>query len=179
MFLKYLEDSKPDGGIVEKYSKGYDDYLQAPLQPLMNNLSSLTYESFEQDPIKYNQYQEAIYLALLDKMAAYPKETIVICVAGAGRGPIVDRALEAAKKAKAAKIKVYAVEKNPNAIISMKKKQWGELVTIIHADMREWNATEKCDILVSELLGSIGDNELSPECLDGCENILKGMAIIN
>ena len=29
------------------------------------------------------------------------------------------------------------------------------------------------DILVSELLGSFGDNELSPECLDGAQKFLK------
>ena len=40
--------------------------------------------------------------------------------------------------------------------------------------MREWKGTEKADILVSELLGSIGDNELSPECLDGAQSFLKG-----
>ena len=27
---------------------------------------------------------------------------------------------------------------------------------------------------MSELLGSFGDNELSPECLDGVEHVLKG-----
>ncbi len=31
----------------------------------------------------------------------------------------------------------------------------------------------KVDILVSELLGSFGDNELSPECLDGAMRFLK------
>lgn len=40
--------------------------------------------------------------------------------------------------------------------------------------MREWDAPEKADILVSELLGSFGDNELSPECLDGAQKFLKG-----
>jgi hypothetical protein len=34
----------------------------------------------------------------------------------------------------------------------------------------EWQA----DMLVSELLGSFGDNELSPECLDGAQKFLKG-----
>lgn len=29
------------------------------------------------------------------------------------------------------------------------------------------------DILVSELLGSFGDNELSPECLDGAMRFMK------
>jgi hypothetical protein len=31
----------------------------------------------------------------------------------------------------------------------------------------------QADILVSELLGSFGDNELSPECLDGAQRFLK------
>lgn len=45
---------------------------------------------------------------------------------------------------------------------------------VIHTDMRYWTPPEKCDILVSELLGSFGDNELSPECLDGCHEVLQG-----
>ncbi len=40
------------------------------------------------------------------------------------------------------------------------------------ADMRTWSAPEQADILVSELLGSFGDNELSPECLDGAQRLL-------
>ncbi|KAK8940963.1 Protein arginine N-methyltransferase 5 [Platanthera zijinensis] len=39
--------------------------------------------------------------------------------------------------------------------------------------MRCWVAPEKADILVSQLLGSFGDNELSPECLDGAVRFLK------
>lgn len=31
----------------------------------------------------------------------------------------------------------------------------------------------QADILVSELLGSFSDNELSPECLDGAQSFLK------
>ena len=38
--------------------------------------------------------------------------------------------------------------------------------------MREWRAPAPADILVSELLGSFGDNELSPECLDGAQRFL-------
>jgi protein arginine N-methyltransferase 5 len=51
---------------------------------------------------------------------------------------------------------------------------WGDKVEVISCDMRQWNAPEKADILVSELLGSFGDNELSPECLDGAQRFLKG-----
>lgn len=39
--------------------------------------------------------------------------------------------------------------------------------------MRKWSPPTKCDILVSELLGSFGDNELSPECLDGAQKFIK------
>jgi len=48
-------------------------------------------------------------------------------------------------------------------------------VTIVHEDMRSWQAECKADIMVSELLGSFGDNELSPECLDGAQRYLKGL----
>jgi protein arginine N-methyltransferase 5 len=51
---------------------------------------------------------------------------------------------------------------------------WGDQVTVISSDMREWQPPVKADILVSELLGSFGDNELSPECLDGAQHLLKG-----
>lgn len=46
-------------------------------------------------------------------------------------------------------------------------------MTIISTDMRYFEPTEKVDILVSELLGSFGDNELSPECLDGAQKHLQ------
>ena len=44
---------------------------------------------------------------------------------------------------------------------------------MVAVDMRAWQAPEQADILVSELLGSFGDNELSPECLDGAQRFLK------
>jgi len=52
-------------------------------------------------------------------------------------------------------------------------------VTIVTADMRTWQSPEPADILVSELLGSFGDNELSPECLDGALRFLgpEGISI--
>lgn len=39
--------------------------------------------------------------------------------------------------------------------------------------MRKVQVPEQADILVSELLGSFGDNEASPECLDGAMRFLK------
>lgn len=51
---------------------------------------------------------------------------------------------------------------------------WHGQVTVVSGDMRNWEPPELADILVSELLGSFGDNELSPECLDGVQKCLKG-----
>lgn len=47
-------------------------------------------------------------------------------------------------------------------------------MTVVPRDMREWRAPEGADLVVSELLGSFADNELSPECLDGAQHCLKG-----
>lgn len=59
----FVQDRASDGP-VERYARGYEDYLQCPLQPLMDNLESQTYEVFEKDPVKYTQYQTAIYQAI-------------------------------------------------------------------------------------------------------------------
>ncbi len=42
--------------------------MQAPLQPLQDNLEMQTYETFEKDLQKYTQYEEAVLAALLDRM---------------------------------------------------------------------------------------------------------------
>lgn len=162
---------------VSQFAKGYEDYLQTPLQPLAENLESQTYEVFEKDPVKYSEYQRAVYYALLDRV---PDEAVndvitVIMVVGAGRGPLVRASFNAAKEANR-KVKLYAVEKNPNAIVTLETlnlEEWNNSVIVVSSDMRLYDAPEKADILVSELLGSFGDNELSPECLDGAQKFLK------
>uniref|UniRef100_A0A671QR82 Protein arginine N-methyltransferase 5 n=1 Tax=Sinocyclocheilus anshuiensis TaxID=1608454 RepID=A0A671QR82_9TELE len=176
-YLEYLNQNRPAPNAYEHFAKGYEDYLQSPLQPLMDNLESQTYEVFEKDPIKYSQYQQAVYRCLLDRVPEEQMETNVqvLMVLGAGRGPLVNASLCAAKQAKR-KLRVYAVEKNPNAVVTLenwKFEEWGDQVTVVSCDMREWTAPEKADIIVSELLGSFGDNELSPECLDGAQHFLK------
>jgi type II protein arginine methyltransferase len=56
-----------------------------------------------------------------------------------------------------------------------KEVEWASKnVTLLFGDMRSIDIPELADILVSELLGSFGDNELSPECLDGAVRFLKG-----
>lgn len=152
----------------------YRDHLQAPLQPLMDNLESVTYETFERDASKYIQYEEAVRCALLDVVDEDQEGTVM--VVGAGRGPLVRASLRAAERARR-KIIVYALEKNPNAIVTLQhllvEEGWQEAVQIIPGDMRTAKLDAKADVLVSELLGSFGDNELSPECLDGAQRFLK------
>lgn len=46
-------------------------------------------------------------------------------------------------------------------------------IRLVYGDMRTVEMPEKVDMVVSELLGSFGDNELSPECLDGAMRFLK------
>src|SRR5690606_4559416 len=66
-YIRHLQKSQPPPDVWENMGPGYQDYLQSPLQPLADNLESLTYEVFEKDPVKYNQYENAIKLALNDR----------------------------------------------------------------------------------------------------------------
>lgn len=132
----------------------------------------MIYDVFEKDQIKYIEYQNAIQRAIVD----IPEEVEpVVMIVGAGRGPLVQAALNASYLERR-KIKVYAVEKNPYAINTLQHRvenEWRGQVTLVHQDMRFYEPPEKADILISELLGSFGDNELSPECLDGAQRFLK------
>ncbi|XP_040572050.1 protein arginine N-methyltransferase 5 [Lepeophtheirus salmonis] len=172
------------GDPLKQFAKGYEDHLQTPLQPLSDNLESATYEVFEKDPVKYREYEKAIFKAIVDKIPEEEKETksLVVMVLGAGRGPLVRAALRAAEMALHTKIRIFAVEKNPNAVVTLlaqKEEDWKDSVEVISSDMRDWNPEEenKADIVISELLGSFGDNELSPECLYSAQRVLKSDAI--
>lgn len=171
-YLQHMSKNQKPLSAVEKFGAGYQDYLQAPLQPLTDNLESTTYEVFERDPVKYEQYEKATRLALEERD---PDSTTIVAVVGAGRGPLVSRALQAAESARR-NIQLFAVEKNPNAYVTLlrhNRETWGGRVTVIKSDMRSWKPSFKVDILISELLGSFGDNELSPECLDGVQGVLN------
>lgn len=154
-----------------------EDHLRYPLQPLYDNLDSSTYEVFESDPKKYKLYQDAIEAALIDKVPEneISEKTVTILLVGAGRGPLIRSSVNAMINT-GRKIKLIVVEKNPNAIVTLTGliKMWPTLdIELYSKDMRKLELTTKADILVSELLGSFGDNELSPECLDGAQNHLK------
>ncbi|KAK5165384.1 uncharacterized protein LTR77_008913 [Saxophila tyrrhenica] len=183
-YLRHLQQSQPPRPPIERFGQGYQDYLQSPLQPLTDNLESVTYEVFERDPVKYEWYERAIAVALKDlRETVEDARPIVVAVAGAGRGPLVTRALQASESTGVA-IDCWAVEKNPNAYVLLQRRNatdplWSNSVHVVKSDMRHWPGPSnpngeagKVDILISELLGSFADNELSPECLDGVQHIL-------
>lgn len=138
----------------------------------------MTYETFERDTAKYILYQNAIEAALIDMVPENEVQTksLTLALLGAGRGPLVRAALNASKNTKR-KLKILVIDKNRNAIVTLQTMidlMWShEDIQLISTDMRKLQLPEKADILVSELLGSFGDNELSPECLDGAANLLK------
>ena len=123
--------------------------------------------------------------------AAGPSHCVNLMVVGAGRGPLVQASLDAVGhinrglKSPLVRLRVIAVEKNSSAVIYLRSLQrtrpgWTEAVTVVEADMRHADMhpvlraviadpSRRADVVVSELLGSFGDNELSPECLDGAE----------
>ncbi|KAK5631446.1 hypothetical protein RRF57_007160 [Xylaria bambusicola] len=189
-YFRHLErQQEPYSELELNTLTNFQDWLQSPLQPLSDNLESITYEVFEGDPVKYNQYEFAIEGALrewseLKKPTSSP-DGVVIAVAGSGRGPLVTRALRASETT-GVPVKLWAVEKNPNAYVYLLRQNqtvWNGRVTVVKTDMRAWKGPlissssaeavhGKVDILVSELLGSFGDNELSPECLDGIQHVL-------
>ena len=50
--------------------------LYRPFQPLADDLQSTTYQTFEQDPIKYANYEEATFRALRE----WPETDDRMCV---------------------------------------------------------------------------------------------------
>jgi protein arginine N-methyltransferase 5 len=186
-YLRFIQRNQPPKSQLERFGGGFQDYLQSPLQPLTDNLESITYEVFEKDPIKYAWYERAIAQALGDwheqkKSTSSGDGVVVIAVVGSGRGPLVTRALNASAST-GVPVRVFAIEKNPNAYVLLQRhnvETWGGRVTVVKTDMRAWKGPTmadgsfgKVDILVSELLGSFADNELSPECLDGVQHVLN------
>ncbi|MFH4975631.1 hypothetical protein AB6A40_002340 [Gnathostoma spinigerum] len=173
----------------------YIDTLQIPLQPLADDLDSGTYATFEEDSVKYEKYGQAVELAIADLVYKINDgRKIIIMLLGAGRGPLMQEIINAERRFNEKNrsrhnrvtLDLIAVEKNASAMVTLRyrnKTYWADRVRLIESDMRELiafvrkNSLPPPDIIVSELLGSFGDNELSPECLDGVTNILHKSTI--
>lgn len=156
--------------LIEKVPISYSlSHFQQPMETISVNLPSYSYEIFETDKQKYFLYQKSIEKAVEKLRFKKEIDKIFLAVVGAGRGPLVDCAVRCGIK------NIFIVEKNPGAIELLKQRKskgdWPkDSVKIFSGDIRSISFPEKVDIIVSELLGSIGDNELAPECLKYCEN---------
>ena len=146
----------------------FPDLVQTPLQPLAENLPSTVYQVFERDRAKYVAYGEAVRLWLSDHRPATRNEAVTVVVAGAGRGGIVNAILDVIGNLK---VRLIALEKNPFALDILAHRQKNEsrwkFVEVEAGDMREVKFSFQVDLLVTELLGSFGCNEASPECITG------------
>lgn len=109
----------------------------------------------------------------------------IVFVLGAGQGPLVHCTIRATRTicndyCSIFRPKIVAVEKNPKALdfLYMNRRDWSIIYNvyfdIVHEDMRRYQPIEKADMVISELLGGFGCNELSPECLDASTHLMKG-----
>ncbi|AFZ80519.1 Skb1 methyltransferase family member protein [Theileria equi strain WA] len=173
--VKRLHASLNPLSIREFHSSGYNDLLQTPLQPLRDHLDSSTYEEFERCDTKYDIFETAVRQWLEENTTV---RRPVAYIPGAGRGPLVQRTLNAFHNKGIKDYSIYAIEKNPYAILTLKHRikdgQSGwDKVQLIFGDMRDIIPKEPADLIISELLGSFADNELSPECIYGIEAVFN------
>ncbi|ODV81454.1 PRMT5-domain-containing protein, partial [Suhomyces tanzawaensis NRRL Y-17324] len=139
----------------------YQNLLIDPLQPLRDDLTVGVYDQFEKDENKYHQYDQAIELALEDLSHHY--ENVRVLVVGPGKGKLVDKLFK-----NSCKMTVLLVEKNPHCMTILEQKNrtvWSNSAQIVLGDIRNYQTDFKPHLVISELLGSFGDNELCPEIL--------------
>ncbi|ONM18335.1 Protein arginine N-methyltransferase 1.5 [Zea mays] len=122
------------------------------VQPLMDNLEVQTYEIFEKDVVKYTQI-----IASADGCGSRTGTSSMSIVAVDLNKTLTLQAAEETGR----KLKVYDVEKNPNAVITLhsliKLEGCESLVTVIStSDMRCWDAPEKADVLFVYCCNKLG-----------------------
>lgn len=156
------------------------DFPLSPLQPLGYNLESTIYETFELDKKKYDLYECSIFKAFVNKKS----EIKNVLQAGAGRGQILTRIISVLKNQQFNEFKnsvlITILEKNANCIpglLFLKENLGFSNIIIINQTTfdfeKSYKGNEKFDLIISEMLGSFGDNELSPECLKPLEKLLS------
>lgn len=133
-------------------------FLIEPLHPLRDDLDLLVYHQFEKDFVKYSQYERAIAAAMKENPAT-------ILVVGPGRGPLVDVVVKHNHGAA-----ITAIEKNKKCWDTLTHKNtnsWNNSVNLVCEDVRDQHISffSSFDLVISELLGSFGCNELCPEIL--------------
>eukprot|EP00727_Mastigamoeba_balamuthi_P014525 m51a1_g9698 hypothetical protein (355) ;mRNA; r:1374907-1376194 len=157
------------------------------LDPLDPPLTLSEYDMLERDRAKYLLYLAALVLATRDiaslraKSAENRRGTVRYVVCGAGHGRLASLCLEAAAQCSVA-AEVHCVDANPQSVDYVSALFAGDPRVVVHppfvlAPLPRAAATAAslgprgmlssiagaCDVVVSELLGSFGDNEFAAE----------------
>lgn len=165
---------------------------QIPLQPTKENLDIAVYNAFEMDQIKYEIYYLAFKSFLNKKKENYHKKSVNkeklkiidfvndllmenvlrILFIGPGKGGILKLIIKACQEEKI-NYAILAIEKNPFVFKLLENylnvNKLENQVLLINEDIRKIEMKKFSDILISELIGSFGDNELSPELIASAE----------
>ncbi|KAL7719006.1 Protein arginine N-methyltransferase [Entamoeba marina] len=151
------------------------------IQQSLYNWNSIEYENEEKDNIKYQKYLRALEIVLSNQSDKFNNNTLLnpyhIYVLGAGRGSIIILLLNIIQRYRI-KAKITAVEWNLNSLATLRRRQqeidW-KFVKVTNSIGNEKNA----DLVVCNLLGNFGDNEMFPEYMNGfIENVLKENGVI-
>lgn len=136
----------------------FHQYIIEPLNPSVENLDLIVYETFEKDKFKYDQYEEAISLAITDLKTTIKEPKIL--VVGAGKGGLVHRAFKHCHD-------ITIVEKNLKVtphLYDQNQTHWQGKVKIHVGDVRKFDC-KPYDLVISEMIGSFGCNEMFPEII--------------
>jgi protein arginine N-methyltransferase 5 len=158
--------------------------LLSPQQQVPGNLTPHIDCKMMPDPVKYNMYQAAIVSAI-GALTQAGTTISAIGVVSAGFGGLVQSVLDAMLET-AVQCDVLAFDKKPVALVELRRRKctqsdW-KLVDVLDMDICDTGLVDvfhgQVDILVSELLGGFGDNELAPECLMACHRLLKPTGVV-
>ncbi|KAI3640560.1 hypothetical protein MIR68_001438 [Amoeboaphelidium protococcarum] len=165
----------------------YHDILQVPMKPASDYLSDYSYNMFLEDRVKYDQYRNAFiqWLQCNNSLQSYS----ILNVGTGSQAPLIFQFIQAIKVVgfDIRKFKFYAMDRNIYAAralyrLIIKYELQHVVICLPPADIRHVNReyfTEAdphfggFDLVISELLGSFGDNELCPECLHPTQKFLK------
>ncbi|CDK26930.1 unnamed protein product [Kuraishia capsulata CBS 1993] len=100
-------------------------------------------------------------------------EKLSVLIVGPGRGPLIDRLFASLRflNLNLDFVNIVAIEKNSNVMVYLSQcnsTRWLNKVRIFNRDIRKFAPPSgmRFNLIISELLGSFGCNELSPECLE-------------
>ncbi|KAI3642484.1 hypothetical protein MP228_012039 [Amoeboaphelidium protococcarum] len=164
----------------------YHDILQVPMKPASDYLSDYTYRMFLEDRVKYYQYRNAFVQWL--KNNPYMQSYSILNVGSGSQAPLIFQFIQAIRivGVDLLKFRFYAMERNIYAARALQRlitkyELQKVVICLPPADIRHVDQVyfikadlQFCgfDLVISELLGSFGDNELCPECLRPAEHFL-------